>query len=56
MGGYLSFNIKAKEDEIIMDLKKLTIEKVYEILDYVKIDYNGSFLLNEQDFSDVLFC
>lgn len=53
MGGYLSFNVKPREDDIRQELKKLTIEKVTEVLDFVKIQYNGTFLLTEAEFEDV---
>lgn len=41
MGGYLSFSVSIKEVEIIQELKRLTIERVTEVLDFVKIEYNS---------------
>ena len=55
MGGYLSFDVAAKdlEDELIMNLMKLQIEKVTEFLDYVKEQYSGVFLLTKGEFEEV---
>jgi hypothetical protein len=47
MGGYLSFDVKVRDTEVIEHLQRLTIDKVSEILDYVKIQYESSFLLTE---------
>lgn len=55
MGGHLSFNVKPKDDPILQELKKLTIEKVTEVLDFIKVQYNGTFLLTESEFEDVRF-
>ena len=53
MGGYMSFEVSIKEQEVIRSLKKLTIETVTEVLDFVKVTYESSFLLTEEEFDDV---
>ena len=49
----MSFEVSIKEQEVIRSLKKLTIETVTEVLDFVKVTYESSFLLTEEEFDDV---